>query len=266
VHNFTRLQNKSVRFMTTHLKDFQDWLATLLAVGEFQDCAFNGLQVEGRQQIRSLGLATSASLNVIEQAATLGVDALLCHHGLFWKGQESVVTGPLRKKLATLLSHNINLFAYHLPLDAHRELGNNWPAARALGGGELEPFCIYEGSALGVKGQMAKIHRDEFRKKMEEFYGVRAHVALGGRETVSSFALVSGGAHSHIRDAVEAHVDCFITGSYDEYVWHIAHEEKINFFALGHAATEKLGVRLLGEHLESKFGIKVTFIDEPNPF
>jgi len=252
--------------MATHLKEISDYLASTLSVALFNDSSLNGLQVEGKERIQTLGLATSASLNVIELAVQNKVDAILCHHGLFWKGHERVVTGSFRRKLGLLFEHNISLLAYHLPLDAHREFGNNWPAARALGGLKLEPFCMYEGSEIGVKAHIKKTHRDLFRKRAEEFYGVRAHVALGGKEQVSSFAIVSGGAHRQIQDAIDAGLDCYITGSYDENIWHIAHEEKINFFALGHAATEKLGVRLLGEHLERKFGIRTVFLDEPNPF
>ena len=174
--------------------------------------------------------------------------------------------GTLKKKLKVLLEQNMSLCAYHLPLDAHVEFGNNWQAAKALGWTSLEPFGYYQGTPIGVKGSFTPCSRQEFQKRLEDFYKVSAHTAPGGPATVRSAALVSGGAHKLIYEAKASGVDCYVTGSFDEPIWHAAFEEQINFFALGHAATEKIGVELLGKQLATHFNLQHTFLDEPNPF
>jgi dinuclear metal center YbgI/SA1388 family protein len=254
--------------MGCNLKNFSSYLNELLQAGEFEDVAVNGIQVEGKAKISRMAVAVSASLDVIKQACSKKVDLLLVHHGLFFKekGKELPIAGTLKEKLKLLLTHNISLVAYHLPLDAHVQFGNNWGAARALGFKNLAPFGIYQGKAIGVKGAFKACPRAEFQKKLEKFYGQKAHTALGGKEIISSCALVSGGAHKLVYEAALAGVDAYVTGSFDEPIWHAAFEEKINFFALGHAATEKIGVKLLGAHLEDHFDLDVIFIDEPNPF
>lgn len=254
--------------MGCNLKNFSSYLNELLQIDKFEDVAVNGLQVQGKAKIRRMAVAVSASLNVIEVACNKKVDVLVVHHGLFFKqnSKEMSICGTLREKLKLLLMHNISLVAYHLPLDAHVKFGNNWGAARALGFKKLAPFGIYQGKALGVKAVFKACSRVEFQKKLEKFYGQKAHIALGGKEMVSSCAIVSGGAHKLIYEASQAGVDAYVTGSFDEPIWHAAFEEKVNFFALGHSATEKIGVKLLKVDLEERFDLKTIFIDEQNPF
>ncbi len=254
--------------MGCNLKNFSSYLNELLQSAEFEDAAVNGIQVEGKAKISRMAVAVSASLNVIEMACSKHVDVLLVHHGLFFKGKEKDIRicGTLKEKLKLLLKHNISLVAYHLPLDAHVKFGNNWGAARSFGMKELTPFGIYQGKAIGVKGSFKACTRAEFQKRLEKLYGQKAHAALGGKEMIASCAIVSGGAHKLIYEASKEGVDAFVTGSFDEPIWHAAFEEKINFFALGHAATEKIGVQLLGAHLEDRFDLENIFIDEPNPF
>jgi dinuclear metal center YbgI/SA1388 family protein len=252
--------------MDNDLKKISHYLQDLLQIDRFQDMAINGLQVEGKGKIKSIATAVTASLAVIKQAAKLKVDALFVHHGLFLKGKEQVIKGKFKEKLKLLLDNDISLFGYHLPLDAHEKIGNNWAAAHELGFKNIEPFGFFQGMPIGVKGSFKPCLRSDFQKKLERLYGQPAHAALGGKEKVSSCAIVSGGAHKLIHDAVAEGVDCYVTGSFDEPIWHIAFEEKINFFALGHAATEKIGIKLLGEKLRKEFGVTTTFIDEPNPF
>ncbi len=139
-------------------------------------------------------------------------------------------------------------------------------AARQLGWQDLQPFGIYEGKIIGVKGTFPEKERQEFLEELESYYSHPAHVALGGKEMVRSAALISGGAHKSIIEASSAGIDCFVTGSFDEPVWHQAYEEKINFFALGHANTEEVGPRALAQHLEEEYDLPTAFIQIENPF
>jgi dinuclear metal center YbgI/SA1388 family protein len=252
--------------MPTQLKTFLHYTDTILQPSLFGDVCINGLQVEGNKKIQHLAVAVSASLYTIKRAKSLKADALLVHHGLFLKGRDVVLGGSLKEMLAILLEGDISLFAYHLPLDAHQELGNNWPAAKMLGMSDLEPFGTYQNTKIGVKGTLPPTPREQFKKLLEKFYGHPAQTVFGGKKIIRSCALISGGAHKSISEAVQDEVDCLVTGTTDEPIWHIAHQDKINFFALGHAATENLGVRLLGEHLAERFGLKVSYIHENNPF
>ena len=252
--------------MSIERKDLLEYLKNLLQVDTFPDVCINGLQVEGSKTIRSIAGAVTSSLNVIQKAKKLQVDALIVHHGLFLKGKDVVITGVLKEKIGLLINDGINLFAFHLPLDAHTEFGNNWPSARLLGMKKLQPFGKCDQMMIGVKGTFPKCTRSDFQKKLEKFYGHKARVAFGGKELVSSCAILSGNGHKWLSEAILSDVDCFVTGTNDEPIWHTAHEEKINFFSFGHAATEKIGIDLLCKHLKSQFGIKTTFIDEPNPF
>lgn len=242
------------------------YISELLQPNLFQDFGPNGLQVEGAEEIKHIAVAVSASLETIKAAAKLNVQALLVHHGIFWNKDAYPITGTKKSKLKLLLDHEINLLAYHLPLDAHTTYGNNWKAAKDLGWENLAPFYPMGPVALGVKGTFPATSISQFVKKLEKYYGHQAHTALSGKKTITSAALISGGAHRQISEAAHAGVDAFITGSFDEPVWHIANEEQINFLALGHAATEKIGPYALGDHLEKHFKLKVTRIEDENPF
>ncbi len=253
--------------MTT-LKELCAYTDELLQNGALPDYCNNGLQVEGKEKITRIATAVTASLATIHAAIKCGAHALIVHHGLFWTGDSYVIAGSKRDKLNLLLKHEISLIAYHLPLDAHQELGNNWKAARDMGWTELQPFGITKNKniLLGVRGRVPSISRDKFRWRLEEYYQHPAHCALGGPSKIKTAALISGGAHRSISEAISAGVDCFITGSFDEPVWHQAYEEGINFFALGHSATERIGPQALGEHLKERFGVEHHFLDIPNPF
>lgn len=244
------------------LQELCTYLGQYLHSTEFTDYGPNGLQVEGRAHVAKIATGVSASLQTIEAAAEWGADALIVHHGIFWNKDRLEVTGVKRDKLKLLLEKGISLLAYHLPLDAHEQVGNNWKAAKDLGLFDLSPFC----APLGVQGWMKPVDREGFKRQLEQYYQHAAVCALGGKEVVQTAALISGGAHWNIKDAVAAGVDCFITGSFDEPMWHIAFEEKINFFALGHSATERVGPLALGEHLREKLSLPVRFIDIENPF
>jgi len=248
------------------LQELCEYLDQLLDSQSFNDYSENGIQVEGAQAIGKIATAVSASLATIKAAVALGVDALIVHHGMFWKGDSYRVSGTKKEKLDWLFNHDISLIAYHLPPDAHQELGNNWKAANDMGWMDRQPFGVWNGKVLGVRGRFSKMPLSDFQKKLEDYYRHPSHCAFGGKEAVETAALVSGGAYKMLPEAVKEGVDCFITGNFDEPAWHQAHEEKINFFALGHAATETVGPRALGEHLSSLYNIEYHFLDIPNPF
>lgn len=248
------------------LNDLCDYLNTFLEVDRFKDFCPNGLQVEGKQDIQRIGTAVSASLETIEAAIESGVDALIVHHGMFWNKDSYRIIGAKRRKLLNLLQEEISLLAYHLPLDAHQTLGNNWKAAKDLSWKNLQPFGDYNGTPIGVRGEVPDMPLDIFAKSLQDYYQHPVGAAIGGKQTIRSVGLISGSAHNDISQAVDLGLDCFITGTSDEPIWHIAQEESINFFALGHSATETVGPKALGAHLVKKFGIQETFIDVPNPF
>jgi len=241
-------------------------LDELLKPQQFSDVSANGLQIEGTPKIFHMATAVSASLATIEAAVKAGVQVLIVHHGIFWERDNPAIVGSKKEKIQLLLEHGISLLAYHLPLDAHQSYGNNWGAARLLGWQNLEPFGAYKGMFIGVKGSVEKLSREDFAGVLENFYGHIAYTAFGGSKEIATAALISGGAHRSITEASAAGIDAFITGSFDEPTWHQAYEEKINFYALGHSNTEKIGPQLLATHLQSTFQLPCGFIDVPNPF
>lgn len=241
-------------------------LDTLLEPALFRDYCPNGLQVEGTQEIKKIATAVTASVTTIEQAVAAGVDALFVHHGMFWNKDPYPVTGIKKKKLQLLLDNGISLIAYHLPLDAHAVVGNNWSAARDLGWNQLLPFGVMDGVPIGVQGEFEECSRQEFQKRLQEYYGQDARVALGGKERVSTAALISGGAYRSIEEASAVGIDCFITGNFDEPAWHLAHEGSVNFFAMGHSATERVGPKAVAQYLEAELQIKAVFLPDDNPF
>jgi len=226
-----------------------------------QDYCPNGLQVEGNPEVMRCATAVSASLEVIERAIRQEVQALIVHHGLFWKGEPQPIIGVRRGKLKRLLDHGISLIAYHLPLDAHPELGNNFAAAEALGWHHLKPF-----GGIGVQGTVGPFSRKDFARSLEIYYRHPVVEAPGGPETIQTAALISGGAYRQLGEAAASGLDAFVTGNFDEPAWHQAFEEKINFFALGHFATERIGPQALATHIERNWDLPCTFLDENNPF
>lgn len=242
------------------LQELQFYLNDLLPNPLTPDFCPNGLQVEGAAQISKVATAVSASVATIEEAVRLGVQALVVHHGIFWRNDDLVVKGVKRKKLALLIENNISLLAYHLPLDAHPEIGNNWKAAIDMGWQDLQPF-----DEIGVKGRVS-LSREEFQARLENYYKHPAAVALGGKERIETAALISGGAYRSLALAAAEGVDCFVTGNFDEPAWSTALEEKINFYACGHTATERVGPIALGRAIQERFVLECPFIDTPNPF
>jgi len=238
-------------------------LAALLAVEKFKDYGPNGLQVEGRNEVRTLVSGVTASLAFIDAAIAAGADAILVHHGLFWRGQDGRLTGWLRQRVARLMAHDISLFAYHLPLDAHAELGNNAQLGRQLGlladarFGEQDLGFI--GAAAGAfdAGSLAARVADRLQ---------RAPLLLpGDGRPLRRVAWCTGGAQGFFESAIAAGADAFITGEISEPQAHIARETGVAFLACGHHATERYGAPAVGAHLAGRFGLAHRFIEIENP-
>jgi dinuclear metal center YbgI/SA1388 family protein len=248
------------------LSQLHNFLDKLLEPTLFTDYCPNGLQIQGKEKILRIGTAVSASLETLEAAVAAELDALIVHHGLFWKGDPFPIVGNRKKKIALLLGSGLSLFAYHLPLDAHNTIGNNWQAAADLNWHSLLPFGEFNGAKIGVLGKIEATSPATLQAKLELYYEHTAHYAPGGKESIEKIALISGGAHKAISEAAAVGADAFITGSFDEPIWHLAKEEGIHFYAMGHSATERVGPRALGELIEKTFGVSHTFVDITNPF
>lgn len=242
-------------------------LDALLEVGRFRDYGPNGLQVEGRAEVRRLVSGVTASRSLIEAAIEARADAILVHHGLFWRGQDGRVVGWMQKRLALLLGQGINLLAYHLPLDAHPVLGNNAQLGRRLG---LQADARFGEQDLGFVGEAAEpLELDRFVERCRaalEAPGVREPVVVpGDGRALRRIAWCSGGAQSYFEAAIAAGADAYLTGEISEPQAHIARETGVSFIACGHHATERYGAPAVAEHVAQQFGLEHQFIDVPNP-
>ncbi|NWF99388.1 MAG: Nif3-like dinuclear metal center hexameric protein [Thermoanaerobaculaceae bacterium] len=243
------------------------YLDDLLEAEEIHDVGINGLQVEGRATVERLATAVSASSKLFEEAAQWGADAVLVHHGLLWRGEDPCrLVGSLRKRIRVLLEHDLSLLAYHLPLDRHPEYGNAAVLARQLGLEQLEPFGTFGGVTLGFAGLFpSPIPAEEFFHRVGEVCGQQPLVFPGDADPVASVGIVTGGAPTAYDEAVAAGLDAFVTGEAREWVLHRAAEDGVHFLAAGHYATERFGVRSLGDFLARRFDLEVRFFELPNP-
>ena len=243
--------------------DLARYLDQLLEVPRFRDYCPNGLQVEGRAGVSRLVTGVSASQALIEAAIGAGADALLVHHGYFWKSEDGRITGTRRRRIGLLLQHDISLFAYHLPLDAHPQHGNNAQLGALLGltekGRAGEHNIVAHGCTAATQPLAA------FAAHIESRLG-RAPTVIGDpAQRIARIAWCTGGAQGYFEDAIALGVDAFITGEISEPQVHLARESGVAFIAAGHHATERFGVQALGAHLAARFGIEHRFIDVPNP-
>lgn len=235
----------------------------LLDAGRFKDYGPNGLQVEGRPPIRKLVTGVTASLALIEAAVAEGADAILVHHGLFWRGQDGRVTGWMRQRLGLLLAHDINLIAYHLPLDAHPELGNNAQWGQKLG---LVADARFGDQDLGFLGAAPEgLTLDGLTGRVRSALDREPVVLPGDGRPLRRVAWCSGGAQGYFEQAIGAGADVFLTGEVSEPQAHYARETGVAFLACGHHASERYGVQALGAHLSERFDLTHVFIDIPNP-
>lgn len=244
-------------------EELNRYLDGLLEVSRFRDYCPNGLQVEGRGEIRRIATGVSASLDLIHAALAQGADAILVHHGYFWKGDDPCLTGTRRARIALLLAQELNLFAYHLPLDAHAELGNNAQLGKRLGLIETGRFADQE---IGVCGNLeAPMRLDAFAAHVKHRLGREPLVIGDPAIEVRKIAWCTGAAQGFFEEAIQLRPDAYISGEISEQQVHLARESGVAFLAAGHHATEKYGVQALGEHLAACFGLEHRFIDIPNP-
>ena len=243
--------------------EVESFLQALLRPEDFKDYGPNGLQVEGTHEVRHIVSGVTASLAFIEAAAAAGADTLFVHHGLFWRGQDGRLTGWLRQRVARLLAHDINLFAYHLPLDAHAELGNNAQLGRRLG---LLADARFGEQALGFIGPAAQASSlAALQATVATALGRIPTVVPGDGRPLARVAWCSGGAQGYFEDAIAAGADAFITGEISEPQTHLARETGVAFLACGHHATERYGAPAVAAHVAAQFGLTHQFIDIDNP-
>ncbi|HNU12087.1 MAG TPA: Nif3-like dinuclear metal center hexameric protein [Rubrivivax sp.] len=238
-------------------------LAELLQPERFKDYGPNGLQVEGRREVRCLASGVTASLAFIDAAIAAGADTLLVHHGLFWRGQDGRIVGWLKARVARLLAHELNLFAYHLPLDAHAELGNNAQLGRRLG---LQADARFGEQDLGFAGPAQALADVQTLAARVRLALAREPVVLpGDGRPLRRIAWCSGGAQGFFEAAIAAGADAFITGEISEPQAHLARETGVAFLACGHHATERYGAPAVAAHIAERFGLEHRFIEIENP-
>lgn len=241
-------------------------LDELLQPALFKDYGSNGLQVEGREQVGKLVSGVTASLALIEAAIEQGADAILVHHGLFWRGQDGRVTGWMKQRLSRLLAHDVNLFAYHLPLDAHPQLGNNAQLALRLG---IEVYPDARGrfgdQSLGFLGERGATTAAQLADHVAKQLGRAVTLVAEPDRPVARVALCTGGAQGYFESAIATGADVFITGEISEPQAHYARESGVAYIACGHHASERYGAPAVGAHVAAQLGLAHSFIDIDNP-
>ena len=245
------------------LLELDDYIGKLLEISRFRDYCPNGLQVEGRGEIQRIATGVTASQRLLEAAADWGADAILVHHGYFWRNEEAVIKGIKKQRISHLLKHDISLLAFHLPLDAHPELGNNAQLAKRLG---LLPAGKFGEQDIAWHGKLESTQNlGQFSARIA---GVlqRTPLVIGEvNKPLHHIAWCTGGAQGYFDQAVALGVDAFITGEISEQNYHVAEETGVAFIAAGHHATERYGVQALGEHLAAGFSLEHQFFDIDNP-
>lgn len=245
------------------LEELRDYNASLLQTGMFKDYCPNGLQVEGRAEVRRIATGVTASQQVLDEAIEWGADAILVHHGYFWRNEDATIVGIRKKRIAQLLRNDISLLAYHLPLDAHAELGNNAQLGKLLGLVEQGRFGEQNIAWLGVLERPQSLA--QFALQLEHDLQRTPQVIGDGVKRISKVAWCSGGAQGYFEAAIAQGVDAYITGEISEQNFHLANETGVAFIAAGHHATERFGIQALGEHLAMRFGLEHRFFDQANP-
>jgi len=248
------------------LREIVGYTNGLLNIAEFEDYAPNGLQVEGRGEVTHVVSGVTASLALIEAAVRVGADCILVHHGYFWRGEDSRITGMKHVRIKQLLSHDISLMAYHLPLDAHPLFGNNVQLAKRLGLIARGKFGHDGKPEIAMYGEITNpLTAAELSAHILHQLGRQPLHIAGRSSTINSIAWCTGAAQDYFDQAVTLGVDAYITGEVSEQTTHTARETGVHFFAAGHHATERYGVQALGAHLAENFALKHQFIDIDNP-
>ena len=235
----------------------------LLDSKSFEDYAPNGLQVQGKTEIRKIVTGVSATQAFIEAAIEKDADAILVHHGWFWGKEDPRIIGMKYKRLKLLMDNDISLIAYHLPLDAHPEFGNNAQLAKRL---DIQIEDVMDKQGVGNYGRLSEyISLDKLGENIEKSLGRKPTVISGGDHAIRKVAWCTGGAQNWIQQAADAGVDAYISGEISEQTVHVAREMGVHYIAAGHHATERYGAKALGEHVAAKFGLLCEFVDIDNP-
>lgn len=245
----------------------EHFLDNLLSPARIKDYAPNGLQVQGKNEINKIVTGVTASQALINRAIEEKADAMIVHHGYFWKNESYVIRGMKHKRIKSLIDHDINLFAYHLPLDIHPVLGNNAQLAKVLNIDVTGPLELGNELSVAIQGKLAESCSGEdfstiISKKLNRSC---LHIAPPSNKEIKTVAWCTGGGQDYIELAAEQGIDAFISGEVSEKTTHIAHEMNIHYFAAGHHATERYGAKALGEYIAKNQGVEVIFIDVDNP-
>ncbi|KXO07010.1 Hypothetical protein YbgI [Moritella sp. JT01] len=246
-------------------KKLENILTEFMQPHRVRDFTVNGMQVQGKDTVTKVITGVTASQALIDAAVEQQADAILVHHGYFWKNESPAITGIKYNRIKTLIKHDINLYAYHLPLDIHPELGNNVELAKLLGITVRRGLEPWDKASVALVGKFEdEISTEELTQRIETQLN-RAPLVVDAGKPIKSVAWCTGGGQSYIELAIEQGIDAFISGEASEQTIHLAREAGMSFFAAGHHATERYGVKALGEWLAEEKGLDVTFIDIDNP-
>jgi dinuclear metal center YbgI/SA1388 family protein len=252
-----------MRTIVMQLIELSDYIGSELEISRFRDYCPNGVQVEGRSEVQCIATGVTASQTILEAATAWGADVILVHHGYFWRGEDASITGIKKRRIAHLLQHDVSLLAYHLPLDAHPEWGNNAQLGRRLGFVEEGRFGEQN---IACYGRLTEPKSLGDLKRSIEVVLRRAPQVIGDLGVnISRVAWCSGGGQSYFEQAIALGVEVFLTGEVSEQCFHLSQETGVAFIAAGHHATELYGIQAVGEHLAAHFGLEHRFFDQDNP-
>ena len=249
-----------------NLHDIVQWCNQTLKANEFKDYAPNGLQIEGKSEIKKIVCAVTASEDAIDAAIAQQADVLLVHHGYFWKGEPYPITGMRGNRIKKLIQHNISLIAYHLPLDAHPVLGNNAAIADLIGLKNLEALDSSEKHPIGNIAYLEHaLSPEQFKAKLQAIFDFNVIHLPSDKPQIQKVGFCTGGAQDFINKAAQENCDAYISGEVSERTFYEAKELGVHYFACGHHATERGGVQRLGQAIADQFTISVQFVDTANP-
>ena len=241
------------------LWDIINFLDDYLEINKYPDSSINGLQVEGAEEVGKIAFAVDASIECFSKALEADADMIVCHHGIFWRGLDRL-TGLLKKRVKFLLENDLSLYAAHIPLDAHPEIGNNAMLLRAIGVEPEDPFGEYHGVKIGYAGRTDKKF-DEILYELKRRFGKIEYMKFGDR--VEKVAAVSGRGAGYIEEAEKEGVDLLITGEIEHSAYHSARDAEVSVIFLGHYNSETLGIKALMNVVNDKLGVETVFIDIP---
>lgn len=248
------------------LSDIIQWCNQTLKAAEFKDYAPNGLQIEGKAEVRKIVCAVTASQDAIDAAITQGADMLLVHHGYFWKGEPYPITGMRGKRIKSLIQHDISLVGYHLPLDSHPTLGNNAALAEILGLHNIEPLDATERYPIGNIAYLTKpMSPEAFKQHCTERLGFNTLHLPAAKTQIQKVAYCTGGAQDFIDKAAAQNCDAYISGEVSERTFYEAKELNVHYYACGHHATERYGVQRLAKAISEQFNIEYSYFELNNP-